>query len=181
MFLLMLLISLLLSLFCVPFLLAEKHQAPSSFSHAPGIIILSIGLWMLYFFLLHGFISHVIIGLFLLVFAFSRLGIYPLPGYFVSARGVTALHLILMAVISAMSGLPVLESLLVFLLFVPFTLLSVIVFKGPFKRYRRKKVENVKLLLELFSVLDGIFVFIITLIIFSDRVRFLEKIAHQVF
>ncbi len=177
----MLLISLLLSLFCVPFLLAEKYRAASDFSRAPVIIILSIGLWMLYFFLLHDFISHIAIGLFLLVFAFSRLGVYPLPGYFVSARGLTALHLILMAVISAMSGLPMMDSILVFLLFVPFTMLSIVVFKGPFIRYRRKKVENVKLLLELFSVLDGIFVFIITLIIVSDRVRFLEKIANQVF
>jgi len=181
MFLLIALISLFMALLSVPFLSQERQQTKTLIFHGFGAIILSVGLWMLYFFLLNSFVSHFIIGLILLGFSFARLGVFSLPKYLESGESIAVVHMLVMAVISAMSGLPPVESLVAFLLFIPFLLIGIPLLKAMFNRYRRKKVENVKLLLELFAVLDGIFVFIITLIITSDRVRFLEKIADQLF
>lgn len=179
MFALILLISFFMALLSLPGLLMEKPRRLSM--HNLSVIFLSLGLWILYYFFLNDFIARFLIGLLLLIFAFARLGIYNLPPFLKRPENIAAVHLLIMALIAAMSGLAPAESLISFLIFVPFILTAVQFLEKPCQKYKSKKVENVKLLLELFSLLDGILLFIITLIITSDRVRFLEKIAHQLF
>ncbi len=82
-----------------------------------------------------------------------------------------------LSIIWAISGLPYRQTAIAVVLFI--AVLFIISRYTPIKKETYS--ENVKKILELFHLIGGIFQFVVVLIIATDRVRFLEKIARYLF
>ena len=119
----------------------------------------------------------ILLGLVFIFISFIHLGIITLPRKF---NYYFSIHLILICTISALSGLDWHDAIagpLIFLIFLPVLLL----FTQKISKFNGKSRENVNELLELSGILNSIFIFVIGLVIASDRVKFLKKIAQLLF
>jgi hypothetical protein len=118
-----------------------------------------------------------LLGLSFIIISFIYLGILPASS---KKPGLFSVHFLLISSLAALSGLAWQEALwgpFVFLALFPILKMA----SNTLKKFSGKSLENVNELLELSGVVNSIFIFIIGLIIASDRVRFLKKIAQWLF
>jgi hypothetical protein len=119
-----------------------------------------------------------LIGVFFILVGFYYLGIITFSNIKIHRH--FTIQTMLISVVSAISGLIWQEAIWGVISFAfSFSLFYTILKKG--KNYFLKNRKNVNELLELFQIVNGIFIFVIGLIIASDRIRILKKIVNWFF
>ncbi len=146
----------------------------------PKILLLTAGI-IIIFYLMNFFLSgqiydEVTWGIFFIFCGFSYLGIirkqikYPLS-FFTSALVLTAISL----------SVGVDSNFLLILLFVYFLMILLTWYGFKVINQRIKSTENVKQLLEINSMLYGIFYFVVGITLATNRVEFLKRLAETIF
>jgi len=120
------------------------------------------------------------LGIILLIYSFLLLGVIPDKNKtlrFLKSRSYWAYgsSVVIMWGISGERGAGVIGAVAVFSVVIP------LVVYGLSCRIFPDKNQNVNKLLELFTLLGGIFQFVVVLVVASNRVRFFEKIARYLF
>lgn len=126
----------------------------------------------------YGNILTMSLGVFIMYLGFSRLGMFKIiNNNFLNNLSV---HLILLILLSIQSDFSILYISLIILLFIIFYYAMLIILREiVFKKIRNRK--DFKHLLELVTVIDGIFLFILGFVLAIDRIEFLEKIGKTLF
>ncbi|KAA3610379.1 MAG: hypothetical protein D8M58_05815 [Calditrichaeota bacterium] len=123
------------------------------------------------------FVIQLISGLLFIFISFAQLGIIKFKKEFAYYFTV---HFLLICAISALNGLAWQQAVwgpISFLFLTP----PLIFISRKLSKFSGKSRENVNELLELTGIVNSIFIFIIGLVIASDRVRFLKKIVNWIF
>jgi len=156
-----------------------SSNLPISKPYRNQIVFASIGfvLFFLIYFLKDFGVIQIILGLVFIFISFVHLEIISLTKRLTCH---ISIHFILICTISALSGLDWNEAILgpiSFLVLVP----SITFFSQKLSNFSGKSRENVNELLELTAAINSIFIFVIGLVIASDRIKFLKKIARWLF
>lgn len=119
----------------------------------------------------------VLLGLVFLTISFSYLGILNLKN--LPEWNPSVVHSFFISVISAISGLTLKQAVIILAIyFITLILMNHFVFRFT---HSYEKDEKIIELMDLFKVLNGLFFFVLGLVIASDRIRFLKKIANWLF
>jgi hypothetical protein len=155
----------------------ENEPLYKQLLHKLPALLVSAILFLLIFTFRNIPVLALLLGLSFIVVSFMQLGILPAIS---KKPGLFFVHFLLISSLAALSGLARQEALwgpLLFLALFPVLRMAT----KALKKFKGKSLENVNELLELSGVVNSIFIFIIGLIIASDRVRFLKKIAQWLF
>lgn len=119
----------------------------------------------------------IFIGLIFLMISFSYLGILRLKN--LPEWKPSVVHSFFISVISAISGLTLQQSVIILsIYFITLIILNLFVFRFALSYDKDEKIIE---LMDLFKVLNGLFFFVLGLVIASDRIKFLKKIANWLF
>jgi len=91
-----------------------------------------------------------------------------------------SVHLIMIIIMAAISRTGLIEAMYMLMVFIfSYIFFSVIIKK--FLKSIKQKTENIKSLFELLRIVNGIYLFIVSLIFTTNRIHFLERIAQFLF
>lgn len=139
------------------------------------LIIVSLPVFIMVFYFQSHYFLLLALGLTFLLLSFIYLGIIDFKRF--TEWHSLGMHAFFIAVVTAISGLSLSNAVLSFVSFFVFLL----IFLSIATRIKSYGTENTNELLELFQVINGIFFFVLGLVIAADRIRFLQKIAKWLF